>query len=260
MLVEGFKFYRKDRDFDIKEEDITDHDENSNSSGGGSIIYCKEHIKVELVKRFSKLAPDSLTVNINTNSGKMYIVCVYRSQNLSNSLNSALLSSLKDVCKESNLFFNRQIIAYLCKRKLFLIERCSFWGTTRLCFGPLLFVLFVNDLPDSVKNVTKLFADDLKLIADASDKVSIENDLSSLEEWESLWLLKFNPKKCKVMHLDYNYNPNNEFKLDGIILESIVTEKDLGLTMSHDLKWDSNIKLCIKDANRAICWISRNPN
>ena len=52
--------------------------------------------------------------------------------------------------------------------------------------GPLLFVLFVNDLPDSVKNVTKLFADDLKLIADASDKVSIENDLSSLEEWESL--------------------------------------------------------------------------
>ena len=66
--------------------------------------------------------------------------------------------------------------------------------------GPLLFVLFVNDLPDSVKNVTKLFADDLKLIADASDKVSIENDLSSLEEWESLWLLKFKPKKCKVMH------------------------------------------------------------
>ena len=34
-------------------------------------------------------------------------------------------------------------------------------------------------------NVTKLFADDLKLIADASDKVSIENDLSSLKEWES---------------------------------------------------------------------------
>ena len=66
--------------------------------------------------------------------------------------------------------------------------------------GPLLFVLFVNDLPDSVKNVTKLFADDLKQIADASDQLSIENDLSSLEEWESLWLFKFNPKKCKVMH------------------------------------------------------------
>ena len=38
--VERFKFYRKDRDFDIK-KDVTDHDENYNSSGGGSIIYCK---------------------------------------------------------------------------------------------------------------------------------------------------------------------------------------------------------------------------
>ena len=101
----------------------------------------------------------------------------------------------------------------------------------------------ISYLLDSVKNVAKLFVDDLKLIADASDKISIENDLSSLEEWESLWLLKFNPKKCKVMHLDYNINPNNEFKLDGV---------------SHDLKWYNNIKLCIKDANRAICWISRN--
>ena len=60
------------------------------------------------------------------------------------------------------------------------------------------------------------------------------------------------------MHLDYNSNANNEFKLDGIILDSIVTEKDLGLTVSHNLKWDSYIKLCIKDANRAICWISIN--
>ena len=81
-----------------------------------------------------------------------------------------------------------------------------------------------------------MFADDLKLIADASDKVSIVNNLSSLEEWESLWLLKFNPKKCKVTHFDYYYNPNNKFKLDGIILESIVTEKYLSLTVGHDLE------------------------
>ena len=81
-----------------------------------------------------------------------------------------------------------------------------FWVPQGSVLGPLLFVLFVNDLPDSVKNVTQLFADDLKLIAHASDKVSIENDLSSIEEWESLWLLKFNPKICNafrlVMHLD----------------------------------------------------------
>ena len=67
--------------------------------------------------------------------------------------------------------------------------------------GPLLCVLIINDLPDNIKNITKLFADDLKLIADASDRVTVENDLLSLEQWESIWLLKFNPKKCKVMHV-----------------------------------------------------------
>ena len=60
------------------------------------------------------------------------------------------------------------------------------------------------------------------------------------------------------MHFYYNSNPNNEFKLDGIILESIVTEKDLDLTVSHDLEWDINIKLCFKDSNREICWIASN--
>ena len=76
--------------------------------------------------------------------------------------------------------------------------------------GPLLFVLFINDLPDNIKNVTKLFADDLKLIVNAQCKAGVIEDISALEYWESLWLLKFNPKKCKVMHLKYNDNPMNE--------------------------------------------------
>ena len=73
--------------------------------------------------------------------------------------------------------------------------------------GPLLFVLFVNYLPDELKNATKLFADDLKLIVNASNKLKTNEDLSKLEKWESLWLIKFNPSKCKVMHLAYNNNP-----------------------------------------------------
>ena len=43
-------------------------------------------------------------------------------------------------------------------------------------------LLFINDLPDNIKNITKLFADDLKLIADVSDRVTVENDLLSLKQ------------------------------------------------------------------------------
>ena len=51
--------------------------------------------------------------------------------------------------------------------------------------GPLLFVLFINDLPDGLKNATMLFADDLKLLGNANDVNSIKDDLSKLEEWAS---------------------------------------------------------------------------
>ena len=42
--------------------------------------------------------------------------------------------------------------------------------------GPLLFILYINDLPDSIKSFAKLFADDLKMIAKASDQGQIDND------------------------------------------------------------------------------------
>ena len=58
--------------------------------------------------------------------------------------------------------------------------------------GPLLFILFINDLPDCLESSVKIFADDLKLIANLSDKTVIDNDLRSLEDWERKWLLQFN--------------------------------------------------------------------
>ena len=62
--------------------------------------------------------------------------------------------------------------------------------------GPLLFVLFINDIPGGLDNVSKLFADDLKLICNADRVNCIKSDLRYLEQWEQLWLLKFNASKC----------------------------------------------------------------
>ena len=43
--------------------------------------------------------------------------------------------------------------------------------------GPLLFILFINDLPDCIKSFIKIFADDLKIIANSADTDTIENDI-----------------------------------------------------------------------------------
>ena len=93
-------------------------------------------------------------------------------------------------------------------------------------FGPLLFVLYINDLPDSLKSFAKLFADDLKMIAKASDKLQVDNDLKMLELWESTWLLEFNVKKCKVLHTSFNNNPHNTYHLNGKVMLTSDQEKD----------------------------------
>ena len=63
--------------------------------------------------------------------------------------------------------------------------------------GPLLFVLYINYPPDSIKSFAKLFADDLNMIAKASDKLQVDNDLKMLELWRVLGYLSSMLKSVK---------------------------------------------------------------
>ena len=74
--------------------------------------------------------------------------------------------------------------------------------------GPLLFLVFINDLPEVVKHSSvKLFADDsilFKHIKSSYDAMKLQQDLTSLEEWEQQWQMKFHPEKCTVMRIGAN--------------------------------------------------------
>ena len=122
--------------------------------------------------------------------------------------------------------------------------------------GPLLLVLYINDLPDYVQNKAKLFADDLKLITNATNWKIIDDDLLKLEQWERTWLLEFNLDKCKVIHLEFNNNQKLSYILDNTVLESCEQEKDLGILTSVNLLWNDHISSCISKANQMICWIA----
>ena len=69
--------------------------------------------------------------------------------------------------------------------------------------GTLLFVIYINDLPDTVLSQVLLFADDTKMYRqiqkDASDHHTFQEDISKLQEWADKWLLRFHPDKCKLM-------------------------------------------------------------
>ena len=80
---------------------------------------------------------------------------------------------------------------------------------------PLLFLIFVNDLPTNVTpSRVLLFADDVKIafpISCLDNCNQLQGDITKLLEWSNLWELHFIEKKCRVMHLhfrkvfEYNY-------------------------------------------------------
>lgn len=124
--------------------------------------------------------------------------------------------------------------------------------------GPLLFVIFINDLPVNLSGSAKLFADDLKMIVNANDLNEVQHDIGELEKWQNLWLMRFNPEKCKVLHLDFYDNPRNSYILNNVSIGVANTEKDLGVIANDSFQWDDQIKTCISKANKMIAWVTRN--
>ena len=108
----------------------------------------------------------------------------------------------------------------------------------RSVLGPLLFLIYINDLDDNITcNVLK-FADDTKVfrkVNTGGDKQHLQNDLDKLVKWSDKWQMLLNFWKCKCLHtghgnLDINYN------LGDTVLGTTVKEKDLGITISADMK------------------------
>ena len=122
---------------------------------------------------------------------------------------------------------------------------------------PLLFVLFINDLPESVKSAVKLFADDVKLIGDANDSAGIQEDLDCISTWKNDWCMEFNSEKCTVMHIGKN-DARQRYYLEENELAIVGTEKDLGVTFSESFDWSEHIEQSIGKANKTKAWILRN--
>ena len=117
--------------------------------------------------------------------------------------------------------------------------------------GPVLFLIYVNDIFDGVHSLGKLFADDAKLymrINNYTDSQLLQKDLDTLTKWTDDWLLSFNESKCSVLHFGANNNLFN-YTLHGQQLDSPAFEKDLGVHISTDLKSKVHIGKITAKAN-----------
>ena len=102
--------------------------------------------------------------------------------------------------------------------------------------GPLLFLCHINDLPERVKSKVRLFADDCLLyrqIRTDKDKAALQEDLLSLEKWAEECGMRFNAKKCYIMHISPKRKKHTHmYSLSGHILESVHDNPYLGLQIS----------------------------
>ena len=133
--------------------------------------------------------------------------------------------------------------------------------------GPLFFVLFINDMSKCVSEGTHiaLYADDTKIwrnIINWSDHEILQHDINALHSWAERNKMKFHPDKCKVLSISNKKTENRiwsiclpfqlfVYTLNGIDLDFVKSEKDLGVVVTTNLSWEENIlALCTKARSR----------
>ena len=116
--------------------------------------------------------------------------------------------------------------------------------------GPLLFLIYINDLMENIMSNIKLFADDTSLYIEVDDPdVAVETlnlDLNMVQTWANQWLVKFSPTKTKLLTCPYRPNPHPDIKFADVTLADVECHKHLGLTLSKNLSWTSHISNIIK--------------
>ena len=130
--------------------------------------------------------------------------------------------------------------------------------------GPILFLIFINDLPDNIRSSVRLFADDCVLyrnINSLTDCQILQEDLISLAQWETDWQMKFNVAKCHSMRVT-RHLPSNQihfsYSLHQQTLEQARSAKYLGLTITDDLEWGQHISEISCKATKTLGFLRRN--
>ena len=153
------------------------------------------------------------------------------------------------------------------KQRVVLNGQCSSWVDIRAGVpqgsipGPLLFLIYVNDLPNGLKSECKLFADDTSLFSVAHDlntsASDIDNDLKLISDWAFQWKMSFNPdpgkqaqeiifsrKKMKSSHLSVYFN--------NVPVNSNSVHKHLGMLLDDKLSYEHHLKFVLNKIKKTI--------
>ena len=127
--------------------------------------------------------------------------------------------------------------------------------------GPLMFLIYINDIASYMTSTCRLFADDCiiyRSIESKTDCICLQNDLDHFSQWNNLWQMEVNITKCAVIHcsrsstLQYSYNINHQ--------PLNVTDQHpyLGVIFHKSMSWASHINTIVLKASRTLNFIKQN--
>lgn len=127
---------------------------------------------------------------------------------------------------------------------------------------PLLFLIYINDLPDNISSNIRLFADDCAIyrpITDISGTITLQHDLLKLDEWCRKWLMVLNTNKTALVSFHRRQNsPTANYNINGSVVPPLSSIKYLGVNISKNVNWSFHVSKIVNNANRSLGYFLRN--
>ena len=132
--------------------------------------------------------------------------------------------------------------------------------------GPLLLLIYINDLPIGIESICIIFADDALLFSKVKDKtftdIQLNNDLNKISKWAFQWTMLFNPDPSKqAIKICFSHKRDNEnypsLAFNDIKVQLATRQKHLRLILDSKLDFNEHINNKINKCNKIIGIIKR---
>ena len=118
--------------------------------------------------------------------------------------------------------------------------------------GPLLFLVYINDIVDNIDSMMKLFADDTSMSLSSNDTIvrtnTLNSDLEKVAVWATKWKVNFNESKTELVNIKRGNNPVLDLYFSNHTLHEKESHKHLGITLQSNCRWGEHVESIIRKA------------
>ena len=175
-----------------------------------------------------------------------------------------LLFKMESIGIKHSLLNWFQDYLHLRKQRVVINGKTSSWKTINAgvpqgsVLGPLLFLIYINDISMHLSSRASLFADNTSLSKHISDydtdSGELQNDLNIIENWTKQWKVKFNPLKSDALFISRRLNRRDDtvFVFQDHAVNNVKEHRHLGLVWSNNGSWKNHLLTIINKAAKRV--------